>query len=62
MKILRSTVALTGAALFVAATLMTQSGCDTKEKVIDIETPAGEVEVERDEETGDTDVEVNTDE
>lgn len=50
-------------ALFAAAalsvTLATTSGCDNKEKVLDIETPGGEVEVERDKDTGDTEVEVN---
>lgn len=33
-------------------------GCAEKEKVVDIETPAGEVEVERNVDTGETDVEV----
>ena len=38
---------------------MAFSGCEQKEKVLDVETPSGEIEVERDPETGDTDVEVN---
>jgi hypothetical protein len=32
-------------------------GCSDKEKVIDIETPGGQVEVERDRKTGEVDVE-----
>ena len=36
-------------------------GCAEKEKVVDIETPAGEVEVERNVDTGETDVEVTRD-
>ncbi len=35
------------------------SGCARKETVIDVETPAGEVEVERNIDTGEVDVEVN---
>jgi hypothetical protein len=36
-------------------------GCDQNEKVLDVETPDGEVEVERNRDTGDVDVEVNGD-
>ncbi|WP_417847655.1 hypothetical protein [Thalassoglobus sp.] len=50
-------------AFFAAACLATSvgflSGCDTKEKVLDIETPGGEIEVERDRTNGDVEVEVN---
>jgi hypothetical protein len=35
--------------------------CSSKEKVLDIETPRGEVEIERDRDTGDVEVEVNRD-
>mgnify|MGYP002621746607 CR=1 FL=1 len=35
------------------------SGCEKKEKVLDVETPRGELEVERSTENGDVDVEVN---
>lgn len=61
MSILRSLALKISAAFLFAATLFMFSGCERKEKVLDIETPGGEVEVERDPETGDTDVEVNTD-
>lgn len=37
------------------------AGCERKEKLVDIETPRGEVEVERNIDTGETDVEVNRD-
>lgn len=36
-------------------------GCAEKEKIVDIETPAGEVEVERDVKTGETEVDVSRD-
>jgi len=35
------------------------SGCERKEKLLDIETPNGEIEVERSLDTGEVDVEVN---
>ncbi len=37
------------------------SGCETKEKVLDIETPAGNIEVERSRENGKVDVDVDID-
>ncbi|MFI4877045.1 MAG: hypothetical protein ACIALR_16955 [Blastopirellula sp. JB062] len=52
--------ALLGGAILFGTTALT-SGCDQKEKMLDVETPQGEVEVERDRETGDVDVEVNRD-
>lgn len=47
------------ATLTLTISLATTTGCDNKEKVLDVETPGGEVEVERDQDTGDTDIEVN---
>jgi hypothetical protein len=44
--------------LIMPATIV---GCAQKETVLDVETPRSEVEVERDRETGDVDVEVNRD-
>ena len=46
--------------LFTAISCMscTLAGCERKEKVIDVETPAGDVEVERSLDTGRVDVEV----
>jgi hypothetical protein len=34
------------------------TGCERKEKVIDVETPGGDVEVQRNKDTGEVDVEV----
>ena len=51
----------TGAVFLFATTLFAFSGCERKEKVLDIETPRSDIEVERDPETGDTDIEVNRD-
>ena len=46
------------AACFVMGTWMLASGCEQKEKIIEIETPGAEVEVERDKKTGEVDVKV----
>lgn len=54
------TPTLLGCTLMLGAAAV-QVGCEHKEKLIDIETPRGEVEVERDKDTGDVDVEVNRD-
>ncbi|MCC9606015.1 hypothetical protein LOC68_20010 [Blastopirellula sp. JC732] len=54
------TPTLVGCALMLGVTV-TQTGCDHKEKLIDIETPRGEVKVEQDKDTGDINVEVNRD-
>jgi hypothetical protein len=40
---------------------ITSAGCDRKEKVIDIETPGGEIEVERSTGTGKVDVDGDVD-
>lgn len=45
-----------GCLAFAAIALV--PGCDRKEKVIDVETPRTDVEVERNKETGEVDVEV----
>ena len=58
--ILRRSTSLAAVTL-MAVVAVSAVGCDTKEKVLDIETPGGEVEVERDRDTGDVEVEVNTD-
>ncbi len=49
---------------FVALALLlttsfTLTGCDNKEKVLDIETPGGEIEIERDKDSGAVGVEVD---
>jgi hypothetical protein len=50
---------LIGPLLLVGVALITMAGCTPKEKLLDVETPGGEVEVERDPQTGNVDVEVN---
>ena len=51
-----------GAAAVLLASLTTAVlvGCDRKEKVIDIETADGEVEVFRDRDSGDVDIEIDS--
>ncbi len=57
MKIKRLGTVFAAACLAVAAVAFV-AGCERKEKVIDIETPAGEVEVERSKRDVDVDVDV----
>lgn len=45
----------------LAGSLLALVACDRKEKVLDVETPGGSVEVERDVDTGDVDVKVEKD-
>lgn len=42
--------------LALPATVFTLSGCDDKETVLDVETPEGDLEVERDVDTGEIEV------
>ncbi len=43
---------------FATATAFATLACDRKEKVLDVDTPGGGIEVERDKDTGAIDVEV----
>lgn len=61
MKTLRNSMARLCAAFLFAATLFAFTGCEREDKVLNVETPDGEVEVEKDPDTGDINVEVNTD-
>ena len=45
--------------VLVAASILALAGCERKEKVLDIETPGGEVEVERSTEPGRGSVDVD---
>jgi hypothetical protein len=45
-------------AAVLAGLVLAGTGCNRKEKLLDVETPGGEVEVERDRDTGEVDVEV----
>ena len=47
-------------ALAITAPLLV-AGCERKEKVIDVKTPGGSVEVERSKDTGRVDVKVDSD-
>ncbi len=44
--------------LFVVMIFVIASGCERKKKIVDIETPAGQIEVERSVDSGKVDVEV----
>ena len=46
-------IILAGAALVLGTT-----GCERKEKVLDVKTPGGGIEVERDKKSGDIDIKV----
>lgn len=41
-----------------AALVLGTAGCQKKEKVLDVKTPAGDIEVERDKKTGDIDIKI----
>lgn len=59
---MRSTLKLLSTSLLaipLLAASVTISGCDNKEDVIEVETPGGEIDVERDRDTGAVDVDVN---
>jgi hypothetical protein len=45
----------------IIGSVISISGCEPKEKVIDIDTPAGNIEVERTKGNGRTDVDINID-
>lgn len=49
----------TAALALLLTTTFTATGCDNKEKVLDIETPGGEIEIERDKSSGAVGVEVD---
>lgn len=52
-------LAAIAATTLFAISVLSSFGCDNKEKVLDVETPGGEVEIERDRDTGSIDVDVN---
>ena len=58
MKSIRK-LSLTIAAIPCLAAIAAFSGCENKEKVLDIETPSGEIEVERSKDTGEIEIETN---
>ena len=62
MKINEIVTAASMAPLVLGLAIACSAGCENKEKVLDIETPRGNVEVERDRDTGKVDVDVQRDE
>ena len=44
--------------LLISTCLLASAGCNRKEKVLDVKTPGGGIEVERDKKTGDVDIQV----
>ena len=47
------------ALLLAATSLLAATGCNRKEKVLDVKTPGGGMEVERYKKTGDVDIKVD---
>jgi hypothetical protein len=45
--------------MLLAVAMLVSLGCENKEKVLDLETPRGQVEVERDRDTGAVDIDAN---
>lgn len=45
--------------MLLAVAMLVSLGCENKEKVLDLETPGGQVEVERDRDTGAVDIDAN---
>jgi hypothetical protein len=61
MRIARFISAVSISPFVLGLALCGAVGCDDDETVLDVETPGGQVEVERDPDTGETDVEVTDD-
>lgn len=55
LKIGLNTLAL----MLISFSTFTLAGCEQKEKVLDVETPSGELEIERDKSDGSVGVEIN---
>ncbi|QDU09810.1 hypothetical protein [Gimesia aquarii] len=58
-KKIRMSLIHAGALMLMSTVALTLVGCDNKEKVLDVETPGGEIEIERNRDTGAVDVEVD---
>lgn len=50
---------MTAVVLAMSTAVIAASGCERKEKVLDVEAPGVDIEVERDKDTGRIDVEVD---
>ena len=45
--------------MLLGVAMLVSLGCENKEKVLDLETPRGQVEIERDRDTGAVDIDAN---
>ena len=61
MPLIRRGLPMFFAIPLVLGSMITITGCDQREKVIDIETPAGNIEVERSKGSGNVDVDIKVD-
>ncbi|MBL9164527.1 MAG: hypothetical protein JNL18_17500 [Planctomycetaceae bacterium] len=56
MKISELLTACSLPPMLLGIAMLVSVGCENKEKIVDVETPRGQVEVERDRDTGEVDV------
>lgn len=61
MTKLLSRTGLGAGMLAVFTTLTTLAGCERKQKVLEVETPGAKLEINRSEETGNIDIEIERD-
>jgi hypothetical protein len=59
MKVAELLTACSLPPMLLAVAMLVSLGCENKEKVLEVETPNRTLEVERDRDTGDVDVEVD---
>lgn len=62
MKVTELLAAVSLPPLVLCVAVICATGCENKETMLDVETPRGQVEVERDRDTGKVDVQVTKDE
>jgi hypothetical protein len=62
MKLSELFAAISLPPIVLGVAIVCAAGCENKETVLDVETPEGQVEVERDRDTGEVDVQATKDE
>jgi hypothetical protein len=62
MKLSELIAAISLPPIVLGLAIVCAAGCENKETVLDVETPRGQVEVERDRDTGEVDVQATRDE
>jgi len=62
MKLSELFAALSLPPIVLGMAIVCAAGCENKETVLDVETPRGQIEVERDRDTGEVDVQATRDE